>query len=131
MAKRPYDRFHDDFNADLLVSREGRCEFLKNRDAADKRYAATRKNSFFYSSFCCVNSVINSVFSLFHFDFSRCSIADDSDPACEFRKARLEFLFVVVRCAFLDFVLDLGNTVLDGRFGAAAGGGGGGGGRDD
>ena len=85
---------------------------------AQQSGTATRDDAFFNGSAGCVQSVVDAVFFLFHFDFGRTANADNGNAACELCKTLLELLTVVIGSGFFDLSLDLGNAAVDVVLGA-------------
>jgi len=79
----------------------------------NKRYAATRHNTFLDSSAGCRESILDSMLLLLHFYLGCRPNIDNSNTTCEFCKALLQFFAIIIASCLFDLHLDLGNSILD------------------
>ncbi len=92
----------------------GTAETFGILDCADIGYTATGNDTFGYCCTGCAESVVNAVLLLLHLNFGGCADMEHCHTACQFGKAFLEFLTVVVALCLFDLRLDLCNTCCDG-----------------
>src|SRR5690606_10961285 len=77
---------------------------------AHQGHTTTRNHAFFYCGTGSVQSVVDTVFLLFHFHFRAGTDFDNSNTAGQFGHAFLQFFFVVVRSRSGHFSADLFHT---------------------
>ncbi len=84
-----------------------------------KCYTTTRDNAFFDSSAGCVQSVINAVLTLFHFNFGCTTNADHGNTTGQLGQTLLQFFLVVVGSCVFDLTADLSHAAFDVGLGTA------------
>ena len=115
LTQRRFQRLADDRDADVLVVVLAGQTFEGLR-ALNQGHTAADDDAFLDGCAGRVQSVVDTVLALFHFDFGHAANADHGNTACQFGNALLQLLTVVVRGGLFDLVADLGDARFDFRF---------------
>src|SRR6056297_167926 len=112
LTQRSFQSQTHDFNTAGLV-RVFTRQAVQRLGTLDQGHATTNNDAFLNGGTGCVQRVIDTVFTLFHFDFGHAANADDSHTASQFGNAFLQLFTVVVAGGFLDLGADLADARLD------------------
>src|SRR5690606_5057571 len=112
LAARSLQRAANDLDADVLVF-VGALQPVESTARIEEGDTATCNDTFFNGCAGCMESVIDAVLALLHFDFRRAADLDHGNTACELRKTLLQFLAVIVGAGFLRLLADLVAAGLD------------------
>ena len=109
---------------DRTGNNSGTGSFITGKSQTGNSFGSTHEgdtasgdDTFFDGGTGGVQSVIDTVFFLFHLNFSGGTDIDNGNTAGEFGETFLQFFTIVIAAGFFDFTTDLGNTTHDGIFG--------------
>ena len=112
LAQRSFQCTAHDGEARILVGVRTRQAFKRFR-TLNQGHAATHNNTFLHSSTGCVQRVVDTVLTLFHFHFGHAAHADDSHTACKLGHTFLQLLAVVLAVCAVDLATNLFGSSAD------------------